>query len=350
MVLVRNASTKSYAAHIRFNWRSATASGQTDSIALPLKPNATQLVDVAALQSQKIIPADAQWATVVLNAPVQPDDLMAIAASYDQTGRYGAQTPFSDQLASHWEAGKWEVDSMHDSLVTLGNGGSMATRAGLTILYNEGKNKYHLERDLAPEEAALIDFGKLIRNQVANKDGHTLPPDLTFGAYRVVDLNDDAAGTVYEGKVIIDKTYGHAAYGCAICCGPEFAFMDFDPLDLAATTTKDQPVESASSCGGGTQIITGDFPTWWTGDTAIATANGNKITGVAAGTTTNYAKRKEMYFGHLTYAPYCPLVQEQPTASTDVGPYQVEPIDTNSQGTVAPGDCPTGGPYAGFVR
>jgi hypothetical protein len=34
------------------------------------------------------------------------------------------QTPFSDQLASHWEAGKWEVDAMHDSLVTLANGGS----------------------------------------------------------------------------------------------------------------------------------------------------------------------------------------------------------------------------------
>src|SRR5579872_2684572 len=52
---------------------------KTDPIALVFKPNATQIVDVATLQSQKIIPADAYWAAVVLSAPVQPDDLMAIA-------------------------------------------------------------------------------------------------------------------------------------------------------------------------------------------------------------------------------------------------------------------------------
>jgi len=55
---------------------------------------------------------------------------LAVTAGYDQTGRYGTQTPFSDQLASHWEAGKWEVDSMHNSLVTVGNGGTGANGGG----------------------------------------------------------------------------------------------------------------------------------------------------------------------------------------------------------------------------
>jgi len=34
------------------------------------------------------------------------DEVMAIAASYDQTLRYGAQTPFSDQLTFHWKPGE----------------------------------------------------------------------------------------------------------------------------------------------------------------------------------------------------------------------------------------------------
>jgi hypothetical protein len=164
-VLVRNASGKSYTAHIHFNWRSATASGKTAPLDLPFKPNETKLIDVAALQVQKLVP-DAHWATVVLSAPVQPDELLAVASSYDQTGRYGAQTPFSDQLASHWEAGKWEVDSMHDSLVTVGNGGNKAERAQLTILYNQGRDQYQVERLLAPDEQMALDFGKLIRDQV----------------------------------------------------------------------------------------------------------------------------------------------------------------------------------------
>lgn len=232
-VFLRNTSAQTFTAHIYFGWRSETASGKTAPMDLQLKPGATQLVDVAALQAQKVIPPDAHWAAVVLSAPVQPDDLMAVAASYDQTGRYGAQTPFSDQLASHWEAGKWEVDSTHDSLITIGNGGNKPTRAGLTILYNHGNGQYQIEQALAPDEQVLVDFGKLIRNQIPDNDGHTLPPDLTSGTYRLRDLKDSAAGAVYEGKVIVDKTYGHAAYGCMICCGPIAAFFEFNPLGVA---------------------------------------------------------------------------------------------------------------------
>jgi hypothetical protein len=345
-VLVRNASGKAYTAHIRFNWRSATASGKTAPIDLAFTPNQTQVIDVAALQAQKLLPADARWAAVILSAPVLPDELLAIAASYDPTGRYGTQTPFTDQLASHWEAGKWEVDSMHNSLVTVGNGGNKPERAQLTILYNQGSGQYQVEQTLAPDEQMLLDFGKLIRNQVPDKNGHTLPPDLTFGAYRILNLSDTAAGGLYEGKVILDKTYGHAAYGCAICCGPEFALMDYDPLSVTVGGYGDQEVLAANSCGGGDQNVTGDFPTWWTGNTAIATASGHQINGIAAGTTPHYAKSVEMYWGYREYYSSCPLTQAEPSAPTNVGPYQVEPIDTASQGLAS---CSIKG-QAGWVR
>jgi len=143
-VFIRNPSGKSYTAHIRFNWRSATASGKSAPLDLPFKANETRVIDVDALQAQKLLPADAYWASVILSAPVLPDELLAVAASYDQSGRYGAQTPFSDQLAAHWEAGKWEVDSMHNSLVTIGNGSNKAERAQLTILYNQGREQYKI--------------------------------------------------------------------------------------------------------------------------------------------------------------------------------------------------------------
>ncbi len=317
-VLVRNASARSFTAHLRFSWRSATTSGKTTPIDLPFTPNQTQTIDVAALQAEKLLPADARWAAVILSAPVQPDDLLAVAASYDQTGRYGTQTPFTDQLASHWEAGKWEVDGMHNSLVTVGNGGNKAQRAQLTIFYNQGSGQYQVEQTLGPDEQMAFDFGKLIRNQIPDKSGHTLPPDLTFGTYRILDLTDSAAGGLYEGKVILDKTYGHAAYGCAICCGPEFALMEYDPLAVAVSGWGDQEVLASNSCGGGQQNVTGDFPTWWTDNTAIATASGPRINGIAAGTTNHHAKSIEMYWGYREYYSICPLTQEQPTAPTKV--------------------------------
>ena len=38
-----------------------------------------------------------------------------LAASYDKTLRYGAQTPFSDQLAFQWVGSLWEYDVQHNS-------------------------------------------------------------------------------------------------------------------------------------------------------------------------------------------------------------------------------------------
>jgi hypothetical protein len=353
-VFVRNATGKSYTAHMRFNWRSATASGKSAPLDLAFKPYETKVVDVAALQAQKLLPADAPWVAVVLSAPVQPDELLAVASSYDQTGRYGAQTPFSDQLASHWEAGKWEVDSMHDSLVTVGNGGIKPERAQLTILYNQGKDQYQVERMLAPDEQMALDFGKLIRDQVPDKDGHTLPPDLSSGTYRIRDLSDTAAGGLYEGKLTLDKTYGHAAYGCAICCGLNVAFMYYDPLDVLASSNGDQIVQAGDSCGGGTQTVTGDFPTWGTDNTAIATASKAVIHGVAPGTTNHYATSVPMYWGLKEYYPTCPTMQRTATAPTNVAPTvtisgsgYIAMLKSGSQGSDSTTLTATGNPSGG---
>jgi hypothetical protein len=53
-----------------------------------------------------------------------------------------------------------------------------------------------------------IDVGKLIRDRVADKSGALLPPGLTMGAYTFRDLTDPTVGNLYEGKVILDKTFG----------------------------------------------------------------------------------------------------------------------------------------------
>ena len=60
--------------------------------------NETRRIDVAALQAGGTLPKDANWASVTLTTNGLPDELMAVAASYDKTLQYGAQTPFSDGI------------------------------------------------------------------------------------------------------------------------------------------------------------------------------------------------------------------------------------------------------------
>jgi hypothetical protein len=47
-----------------------------------------------------------------------------------------------------------------------------------------------------------IDVGQLIREQVPNKNGNTLPSNLTSGSYEFRDLSHNGAGTLFEGKVL----------------------------------------------------------------------------------------------------------------------------------------------------
>src|SRR5579885_1028507 len=322
-VFLRNASGRALTAHLHFNWRSSSTAGKTAPIDLAFKPNETKLVDVAALQDQNVLPPDAYWAAVIVSAPVQPDELLAVAASYDQTGRYGAQTPFSDQLASHWEAGKWEVDGTHDSLITIANGSNKPAVARLTILYHQGSGSYQIEQPLAPDEQMWVDFGKLIHEQIPDKNGATLPPDLTEGTYRLVDLNDNPLGSLYEGKVIVDKTFGHATYGCMICCGPNNPWMMYDPLPIAISDFENQDVQAINSCSNRLTTVTSDFPSWWTDNSSIATATGRQINGIAVGTTNHNAQSQLMYWGDKedSGGGACPLDQPVVSAPTNVTPH-----------------------------
>jgi hypothetical protein len=80
-------------------------------------------------------------------------------------------------------------------------------------------------------------------------------------------------------------------------------------------------VQAPNSCGGGLQKVTGDFPTWWTDNTSIATANKAKITGVGVGSTNHHAQSKPMYWGYREYGGgSCPLSQPIADAGTNVKP------------------------------
>jgi hypothetical protein len=141
-LFVHNTMGKPVDVALRFNWRSASAAGKAAGPSLRLAPFETQRIDVAALQASNGMPKDAAWASVILATNGRPEEVIALAASYDKTLRYGAQTPFSDQLAFQWVGSLWEYDVQHNSLITAGNGGTKPIQAGLTIYYNGGTQKY----------------------------------------------------------------------------------------------------------------------------------------------------------------------------------------------------------------
>jgi hypothetical protein len=329
-LFIRNTTGKAVDAALRFNWRSGSSTGKALGPALRLNPFETRRIDVAALQNGGTLPKGVNWTSVMLTTNGLPDEVLAVAASYDETLRYGAQTPFSDQLSFKWEGGMWEYDPYHSSIITAGNGGTKPTQAAFTIFYNQGTQRYDLEQTLQPDEQMWIDVGKLIREHVPDKNGKVLPAGLTSGSYEFRDLTDFGLGALFEGKVIYDKTYGHAAYGCANCCGTMSTQLWFDPLGVPMSSTAGQGVNGWDNCALTWTDVSDYFTSnWHTGNTSIATVDFyGTHTGVSAGSTTSATSA---ILREGSSGLYCPRKTFTPSGNDNVGPYRVEPIATASQ-------------------
>jgi hypothetical protein len=323
-LFVRNTDGKPADAALRFNWRGSGVTGKGPQITLHLNPFETRRVDVAALT----FPPQANWTSVTLTTNGKPDEVMAVAASYDDTLRYGAQTPFSDQLNFAWQGGRWEFDPQHNSIITAGNGGTKPTLAAFTIFYNQGTQRYDLEQALQPDEQMWMDVGKLIREHVQDKNGKTLPDTLTSGSYEFRDLTDIGVGSLFEGKVIYDKTYGHVTYGCGKCCAYSGPYFLFNPLGIPFLDGSQQFVNATSNCGGAGVDVTSAYGTWSTANPAIAKVVGAGYhEGMAMGSTTTTAS------GWLVYSAnrFCPQ-----NLFTNTGGDKVAPKVTFSNTPLAP--------------
>jgi hypothetical protein len=144
-----------------------------------------------------------------------------------------------------------------------------------------------------------IDVGKLIREQVPDKDGNVLPQDLSSGSYEFRDLTNKDVGSLYEGKLVYDKTYGHVTYGCGICCAYSEALLWYNPLGIPLQSTAPNGVDGDMTCtGGGWQDVSGAFyGHWGTANTGIATVDYYAShTGHAVGSTSSST------FGKLEHA------------------------------------------------
>jgi hypothetical protein len=313
-LLIRNTTSKPVSATLRFSWRGDNSTGRAAGPALQLFPYETRRVDVAMLQDGKTLPKDARWTSVTLTTNSKPDEVMAVAVSYDSSLHYGAQTPFSDQLSFAWEGGQWEYDPQHNSLITAGNGGTKPTQVAFTIFYNQGTKRYDLEQTLQQDEQMWIDVGKLIREHVPDKNGNVLPTDLSSGSYEFRDLTDPFVGTLFEGKVIYEKTFGHVTYGCAQCCSIDSPYLAFNPLDIGFGLTAPTTVMGTNNCTGTlVDLGTRFYYDWSTANPAIATVDSyGTHTGAGVGSTTSTT---------FAYLPQpvglkC-LVQKQTVSGTD---------------------------------
>ncbi|HEY6766247.1 MAG TPA: hypothetical protein VI386_15940, partial [Candidatus Sulfotelmatobacter sp.] len=161
----------------------------------------------------------------------------------------------------------------HNALIAVTNGGSRPTDALLTIHYDNGRQKYEVQQSIAAGDQMWLNLAELIRNRVPDRKGRTLPADLTQGTYELEDLNPGLGGNLIEGKVSLDKTWGHLAYGCIQCCGYS-PYLSPDTLGLGVGGDGGISAYGTNNCTGangyGLNSYFARTGVWWSGNTATA--------------------------------------------------------------------------------
>ena len=325
MVFVRNASLAPAHVTAELHWRSPTWSGVASLPSFVLAPEEVTKLDISEVQRNGTIPTNATWAQVSLITDAAPDDVTAVAASYDSTLRYGAQTPFSDQLSGHLEGGEWRVDTNHNSIIAAGNGGGQAVSALLTLRYNGGRSRYELRKLIAAHDQWFINLGDLIRSGVPDANGTLLPADLASGAYSLQEDKVPVKNWLFEGKVITDKTYGHATYGCMICCGyggdAGPVGISPSPAFVGVGSSGDFNVYGDNACNGDSTNLDGYMSSSSSDNTAIITVSSLAMTGVAVGRTSINASLSRVPSGDgEDQRTPCPVESMAPTAPASVPP------------------------------
>ena len=105
-------------------------------------------------------------------------------------------------------------------------------------------------------------MGDIIRGQIAHKNGQTIPPDTMMGSYELRDLDHIGVGYLYEGKLVIDKSWGHGYYGCAGCCGYAQTKLAPSPLSGAVSTGAGDAADALDGCNEYWYDVTSEAYNW----------------------------------------------------------------------------------------
>lgn len=83
---------------------------------------------------------------------------------------------------------------------------------------------------------------------------------------------------------MIDKSYGHASYGCGSCCGYANVLLDPSPFGGPPEIDNEDFIYATQQCSNTKYDFTGSGYNWASSNTAVATLPNRTLHTVAVGT------------------------------------------------------------------
>ena len=159
----------------------------------------------------------------------------------------------------------------------------------LTLHYEDGQKKYEMRRTIQPGDQMWVSLTSLIRERVPDRKGNILPVEVNGGTYDVQELTP-GNHKVMASALAVDSSLGsQVLHPILRCCGADGAVWDPGSFDLVIDGTDFGSIDGTDQCTGQPLDISGDFTSWWSGNTAVATVTTKQVHGVSEGLTDAFA-------------------------------------------------------------
>lgn len=337
-------------------WWMASGTAKSAQVAsITLSPSQSTSLNVPSFLSAAGLGAFSGSFNLVLSVQGNPGALLATAGSVDQTNTYVfAVSPHGIVESAGKSISYWSTGNGDDTMVTLWNPADEAQDFIFWLYFTGGQ--YGLPVHLAARETRMFNISQVIQNQVPDREGNIIPPNVTEGSAKLI-------GSLADNQIVLAGmdagTYNvhKATCGeyCQTCDGYETAAISTASFNVLLSGQVQETFTDIWDTGYQHDMTA--VADWLSCNPAIASVSGGLVTGLSGGPAcidANYSS-EPVYTGEacMPYVWFCPLAEgvgagtsgtvQAPTSLKVLEPVTVLPDGIGVSGP--PYGCDSTNPY-----
>ena len=345
--LVRNVSDEPVAVTPTLYWMEGSAARSAQGTSFRLLPGETMMLDVRSLLVRAGLENFNGSVNLTLSVLGRAHSVLLASGSVDAKNTYVFQVlPRAVLESAAKTVSYWDTANGDDTMITVWNPADEAQDYALTLSFSGGH--YVVPMHLEARATRMLNISELIQSQTPDRDGDIIPAGIREGSAKISGIhaeNESILVALDSGTYNVRKAT--CTYYCISCDGEVLTYLVVSPFAVAKGGT-DQLTFEAKWNTGSVYYLNNNTSTWSSNNTGIATVSTGLVKGVSPGgvTISAFSPTSVYNANYCAYDPYCPYTSNvSGSGPGGVGPYQVEPISTASQGQA---QCTQG--YAGWVR
>lgn len=285
-----------------------------------LEPRQTTQVNLTTLLARAGLTNYSGEANLIFSFDGPPDSVLIATGSTAKDATYVFSV---DPVILIPETGKifcnWQVSGATDTMISFWNHGDSAEDADLVFFFQGGKYRYpiHLEAD----ESTSVNIASIIHSGNPDRDGKTIPGNITEGSARLVSQRGSRKPTNIKAHAAIFNVATATCWEVCNTCD-HIVYVLIDPSPASASIGATVPFHTTATTKTGDSFDVTLASTWSSSNTGIATVASNGVaTGVNYGAATVNAQYTDTGVpswndsGLCKYPlPQCPMFVGRPSA------------------------------------